>query len=34
MPIIYLAYLNNISVKGPLITYNNAKDLPGIRRFI
>jgi len=34
MPDIVLPFLNNIGVKGPKTTYNNAKDIPGIWRFI
>jgi hypothetical protein len=34
MPTICLAYLDDIGVKGPLTTYDNAEDLPGIRRFV
>jgi hypothetical protein len=34
MPLVYMAYLNNIGVRGPSITYDNAKDLPRIRRFV
>jgi hypothetical protein len=34
MPIVYIAYLNNVRIRGPLTTYNNTKDLPKIQRFI
>jgi hypothetical protein len=34
IPSVYIAYLNNIRVRGPSTTYDNTKDLPGIRRFV
>jgi hypothetical protein len=34
MLLVYMAYLDNIGVRGPTTTYDNTKDLPSIRRFI
>jgi hypothetical protein len=34
MPSVCMAYLDDVRVRGPSTTYDNAEDLPGIRRFV